>query len=198
MNATFHKAVGNAEELPKDGLPEVAFAGRSNVGKSSLINTLLGKKRLAQTSSTPGKTRTINFYRVEEKLYLVDLPGYGFAKVSEAMRRQWRRLIETYFETSEQLRGAVVIVDARHEPTELDVQMARWLADLQIPFLVAATKSDKLSSSALQRALKKHRETFLALGALEVLPFSAVKKTGKKELWQRIWLWIKSSGKQRT
>ena len=192
MNARFQKAVGNPKELPKDGLPEVAFAGRSNVGKSSLINTLLGQKRLAQTSSTPGKTRTINFYRVEDELYLVDLPGYGFAKVSEKMRRQWRQLIEAYFENSEHLRGAVVIVDARHDPTELDVQMARWLADLDIPFLIATTKTDKLSSSALQRSLKKHRETFLALGAVDVLPFSAVKKTGKRELWRQIWKWAKA------
>ena len=187
MKAHFYRAVGNPKDLPKDGLPEIAFAGRSNVGKSSLINTLLGQKRLALTSSTPGKTRTINFYRVEDQFYLVDLPGYGFAKVSEAMRRQWRRLIESYFENSAHLRGAVVVVDARHDPTELDVQMATWLKELEIPFVVAATKVDKLSVSALQKSLKQHRRTFLALNAVDVLPFSAVKKTGKRELWHHIW-----------
>ena len=189
MNVRFFRAIADLEKLPRDGLPEVAFAGRSNVGKSSLINALVGRRRLAMTSSTPGKTRTINFYRVEERLYFVDLPGYGFARVPGEMRRRWRGLIESYFRTTRNLRGAVVIVDARHEPTELDVQMAEWLRSIPVAFVVAATKSDKLSRPALQLRLKKHREVFLELGAEEVFAYSAVDGTGKKELWRCIQRW---------
>ncbi|MDZ7372400.1 MAG: ribosome biogenesis GTP-binding protein YihA/YsxC [candidate division KSB1 bacterium] len=189
MNVRFYRAVGDLQNLPRDGLPEVSFAGRSNVGKSSLINSLVGRKGLASTSSTPGKTRTINFYRVEEHLYLVDLPGYGFASVAKAMRENWRSLIEGYFRSSRSLRGVVLIADLRHEPTPLDRQMAEWLQSLSLPFVVAATKSDKLSTAALQRQLALHQQTFAALGAEEVLAYSAIDGRGRRELWRVITRW---------
>ena len=189
MNVRFFRAVGNPKDLPRDGLPEVTFAGRSNVGKSSLLNALVGRKRLALVSSNPGKTRTINFYRVDEHLYLVDLPGYGFANVSKEMRMKWRQLIENYFRASQHLRGAVLIVDARHEPSPLDVQMAEWLNSLGIPYVVAATKVDKLSSSQARRNLDEHRRTFDPLGAEEVIEHSAVDGRGRKELWRTITRW---------
>ncbi len=189
MNVRFFRSVGDPAALPRDGLPEVGFAGRSNVGKSSLINSLVGRKRLAMTSSTPGKTRTINFYRVEEYLYLVDLPGYGFARVGKAVRESWRQLIEGYFRQSRHLRGVVLITDLRHEPSPLDLQMAEWVRSLSLPFVVAATKADKLSSAQLPAQLRLHREAFLQRGAEEVLPYSAVDGRGRRELWAAIERW---------
>lgn len=185
-SAEFVRGVRSPDQLPQDRLPEIAFAGRSNVGKSSLINTLLGRKKLALTSSTPGKTRQINFFRIDGSLYFVDLPGYGYARVSQAERRQWRRLIEGYLTGSEFLKGVVHIIDARHGPTPLDLELLSWLRSLNVPVVLVATKADKLSGGALKRELQGYLDQVRRFGVDEILPFSAVTGVGKKGLWQRI------------
>lgn len=168
---------------PPADLPQVAFSGRSNVGKSSLINTLLRRtrKKIARVSSTPGKTRELNFYRVNGRFLLVDLPGYGFARVPDEMRESWRKLVEGYLATEERLRGVVHLVDARHDPMETDKQMVAFLAALQLPTLVILTKIDKLSRS---ERTGKEDEAARALGldAEQILPFSAKTGEGRETL----------------
>ena len=185
-SAKFVRSVGDLSQLPKEGLLEVAFAGRSNVGKSRLINCLVNRRKLAEISSTPGKTRLLNYYLINEKFYFVDLPGYGFAKVSEGMRRNWRRLIESFLTGSPRLRGVVLIIDSRHDLTVADQEMIRWLKSLQLPVIIAATKSDKLSGNRLSIQLAKFREEMGHLGGGEVILFSAITGVGKRELWQKI------------
>lgn len=160
------------------GLPQVAFSGRSNVGKSSLINRLLHrhKSKIARVSTRPGKTRALNFYRVNDRFYLVDLPGYGYAEVPDEVRESWRRLIEGYLERERRLRGVVHLVDARHDPTSLDRQMVRYLADMGLPTLVVLTKVDKLKRSQRAGVVQRASES-LALDEDQILPFSA--KTGE-------------------
>jgi len=166
---------------PPNELPEVAFSGRSNVGKSSLINRLVRRKALARVSQTPGKTREINFFRVNDAFTLVDLPGYGFARVSKGMRAQWRPLIETYLERSEPLRGVVQLIDSRHPPTKDDFQMLDFLASLGAPTIVALTKMDKLSRrEAATRPAELARE--LGLDEDQLIPFSSVTGEGRDEL----------------
>ncbi len=170
---------------PPTDLPEIAFSGRSNSGKSSLLNTLVHRKSLARVSQTPGKTREINFYLVNEALVLVDLPGYGYARVSREARGQWRPLIESYLATSPQLRGIVQLLDARHEPTADDRQMLEFLADLGVPAIIVLTKIDKLSGSgAAERA--NAITAALGLEADQVIPFSAVTGTGRDDLAEAI------------
>ncbi|MHC9532804.1 ribosome biogenesis GTP-binding protein YihA/YsxC [Dellaglioa sp. BT-FLS60] len=173
-------------QYPTDGMPEIALSGRSNVGKSSLINTLINRKSYARTSSQPGKTQTLNFYNVEQKLFFVDVPGYGYAKVSKTERAKWGQMIETYLAERTTLRGVISLVDARHEPTKLDVQMVDFLHYYDIPVLVVATKSDKISrgkwnqhESVIRRALSLTPEDDFVL-------FSAQDKSGKEEVWQWI------------
>ena len=168
---------------PPEPLPQVAFSGRSNVGKSSLINTLLRRtrKKIARVSSTPGKTRELNFYRVNDRFLLVDLPGYGFAKVPEEMRESWKRLVEGYLATEEGLRGVVHLVDARHDPMETDKQMVAFLAALQLPTLVVLTKWDKLSRSEQSGTVDEAAEA-LGLDAEQILPFSAKTGEGRETL----------------
>ncbi len=150
----------SASQYPTDGKPEIALVGRSNVGKSSLTNTLIQRKNFARTSSQPGKTQTLNFYDVEDKLYFVDVPGYGYAKVSKAQREAFGVMIEEYITSRKQLRGVISLVDARHEPSEDDISMYEWLHYYNIPILVVATKSDKISRGKFNKAesvaLKKH------------------------------------------
>lgn len=168
---------------PPAELPQVAFSGRSNVGKSSLINTLLRRtrKKIARVSSTPGKTRELNFYRVNGRFLLVDLPGYGFARVPDEMRESWRKLVEGYLATEERLRGVVHLVDARHDPMETDKQMVAFLAALQLPTLVILTKIDKLSRS--ERTGKEDEAArVLGLDAEQILPFSAKTGEGRETL----------------
>lgn len=168
---------------PPAELPQVAFSGRSNVGKSSLINTLLRRtrKKIARVSSTPGKTRELNFYRVNGRFLLVDLPGYGFARVPDEMRESWRKLVEGYLATEERLRGVVHLVDARHDPMETDKQMVAFLAALQLPTLVILTKIDKLSRS--ERTGKEDEAAHvLGLDAEQILPFSAKTGEGRETL----------------
>ncbi len=186
QTAEYVRSVATPEQVPRDGLPQIAFAGRSNVGKSSLINALLNRRKLALTSSSPGKTRQLNFFRINNAFYFVDLPGYGYARVSQSERRQWRTMIEGYLTGAESLRGVVHIIDARHGPTDLDVEMVRWLSALRLPAVVVATKADKLSRGALAREVQRYLGQIARFGVEEILPFSATTGLGKKELWNRI------------
>jgi len=180
------KLVGSAlktEQYPKGILPEVAFAGRSNVGKSSLLNTLWGKKGFARVSSTPGKTRTINFYEVENSYYFTDLPGYGYAKVPLIMRKHWTKAIEEYFRTRENLRAVVLIMDSTLGPTELDIQMINWLKALRpdLPIIPVLTKADKASQKEIYSALNRSKELPFKI---EPILFSAKTGQGKDKLWK--------------
>ncbi|UNC90895.1 ribosome biogenesis GTP-binding protein YihA/YsxC [Candidatus Contubernalis alkaliaceticus] len=182
-----NKAV-NPEQFPSGELPEVAFCGRSNVGKSSLVNSLLGRKRLAPTSSQPGKTRTIDFYVINGRFLLVDLPGYGFARVSKQMKERWRELIEGYLEKREQLKVVVMLMDIRHDPTEDDLLMYQWLKFNEIPTIVAATKSDKLSRGRALNNLKKAKKKLGLRGENGdiMISFSAKTGDGRIALWKTI------------
>ena len=185
-SATFVKSVMRIEECPRDGRPEIAFVGRSNVGKSSLLNTLLNRKGLAKTSRTPGKTQTINFFDVNGRLYFVDLPGYGYAKVPKGVKEQWSRVMTAYLRGRDPLRLVVQLLDARHTPSELDHEMIELLRRARVPVLLVATKIDKLNRNERVRNLKAIRtELNLADDAL-VVPFSAVTGEGVKPLWDII------------
>ncbi len=184
----FLSKAANQGQFPSGELPEVAFCGRSNVGKSSLINTLLGRKRLAPTSSQPGKTRTIDFYVINGRFFLVDLPGYGFAKVSKQIKKKWRELIEGYLGKRKQLKVVVMLVDIRHNPTEDDLLMYQWLKYNEIPTIIAATKSDKLSRGKSLASIKNIKE-ILNLKEEEgdvLIPFSAKNREGRAALWKKI------------
>ncbi len=160
QDAEFYTTVTKPEDIVKPVYPEIAFIGRSNVGKSSLINTVLSKKNLARVSSTPGKTRGINYYLVDRKYFFVDLPGYGFAKFSKTERLKWQNLIESYLTQSKNLRIICLLIDSRHDLMEIDLQMARWLQYHERPFFIALTKTDKISKNDLNKAIKKYKEYF--------------------------------------
>jgi len=184
-SAEFLKSVYPQDKYPPGRYPEVAFAGRSNVGKSSLINTLVNRKGLARTSSSPGKTQSINFYLVNRSLCLVDLPGYGYAKVPQHMRKRWSPLIEDYCRNRKNLRGVVVIIDARIDPTPLDLSLIEWLRDLSMPALIVMTKADKLSKNKMAQAMRQTAEA-LSLDPEQICTFSALTGDGKRQLWQKI------------
>jgi GTP-binding protein len=174
-------------QYPTDNKPEIALVGRSNVGKSSLTNTLINRKNFARTSSQPGKTQTLNFYDVEDTLYFVDVPGYGYAKVSKKQREAFGEMIETYITGRHQLRGVVSLVDARHEPSEDDILMYQWLQYYEIPTLVVATKADKIARGKFNKAesiIKKALEFNPKTSQLQF--FSSITKDGKDEVWQWI------------
>jgi len=174
---------GITSKLPVNTLPEIAFAGKSNVGKSSLINGLINRKNYARTSSEPGKTQTINFYNVNEQLYFVDLPGYGYAKVSQTSREKWGKMIEKYLHQSKQLKLVFLLVDIRHEPSANDIQMYEWICYQGFRPVIIATKSDKLSRNQIAKQTSVIRKT-LGMKAEDVLiPFSAVNKSGRDEIW---------------
>lgn len=181
--AEFARSVGAQDGFLRDGLPQFAFAGRSNVGKSSVINRLLGRKNLAYVGASPGKTTQINYFLVDSRAYLVDLPGYGYAKVSHAEKERWGRLMESYFQQgSDFITAGVLIVDIRHKPTADDVTMHTWFRETGCPEIIVANKLDKLKKSQVEPALALIRET-LELDEEDVLvPFSAEKGTGKEEL----------------
>lgn len=185
-SAKFVLSALDPEQYPRDRRPEFAFVGRSNVGKSTLLNTLLGKKGLAKTSGTPGKTQTLNFFDVNEKLYFVDLPGYGFAKVPKSMKETWNKVMMEYLRSREPLRMVASLVDSRHKPSPLDVEMLHLLEEAEVPTLVVATKIDKLKRSQRHRSLQLIRETLGLEKDMLVLPFSAETREGYKELWQVI------------
>ncbi|BBM70824.1 ribosome biogenesis GTP-binding protein YihA/YsxC [Rhodothermus marinus] len=192
--ARFFRSVTRWEELPDDGLPEVAFAGRSNVGKSSLLNALLRAPGLARTSSTPGKTRQLNFYRVNEQLYFVDLPGYGYARTSQQERRLWGRLITRYLQERPTLALVVHLIDSRHPPTPLDEAMMDLMRGQHVPYLIALTKADKVSGNRRAQAVRE-AERALQARAMEVpiIPTSAHTGLGLRELWR--WIEQVSLGK---
>ena len=177
---------GVTSRLPDTGRPEVAFAGKSNVGKSSLINGLVNRKVLARTSSQPGKTRTINFYRVNEELYLVDLPGYGYAAAPEEIKAQWGKMIERYLHTSQNLKCVFLLIDIRHAPSANDRMMYHWILEQGYRPVIIATKLDKIKRSQIQKQLKLIRETLEAEKDTVMIPFSAATKQGREEIWELI------------
>ena len=182
------ESAAGANQFPDLVMPEIAFAGRSNVGKSTLINSLLTRKKLVKTSSTPGKTRLINFFLINEIFCLVDLPGYGFAKVPAEMRESWRKLIETYLSRRDNLRGVVLIIDIRHGPTAQDRQLKSWLDFHRRPMLVVASKSDKLSRGKCASQLQKIKKD-LELTQLP-LPHSSQNKEGRGQIWKALDGWL--------
>lgn len=181
-NAEFVISAASDRDFPRDGLPQIAFAGKSNVGKSSVINKLLLRKNLARVGEAPGKTTHINFFKIDGKAYFVDLPGYGYAKVSQKEKERWAGLIDGYFASSGLITLGIQIVDARHKPTALDVSMADWFLQTGCPFLVAANKLDKLRKSDIPGNLALIRETLGLREDCPVIPFSAEKGTGREEL----------------
>lgn len=191
VNKVFLEAVGvKFEQFPETGLPEVAFAGRSNVGKSSLINSLINRKALARTSGQPGKTQTINFYNVEEQLYFVDLPGYGYAIASKGSRNMWGKMIEYYLNRREPLGMIVLLVDIRHTPNENDCLMMDYIRNAGFEPLVVATKSDKLKRTQVVKHLKIIKETLKLESLDQIIPFSAMTKQGAEAIWQEMDQWL--------
>lgn len=181
--AEFVRSSVGTETFLRDSLPQIVFAGRSNVGKSSVINRVLNRKNLAYVGGTPGKTAQINYFKIDGKAYLVDLPGYGYAKVSQAEKARWAKLMETYFQDEQQLiTMGVQIVDARHKPTADDCSMYNWFRETGCPIVVVANKLDKLKKSQVEPALTLIRETLKLTEKTELIPFSAVKGTGKENL----------------
>lgn len=173
-------------QYPDDGKPEIAFAGKSNVGKSTLINAMLGRKALARTSQNPGKTRTINFYDVNNKMYVVDLPGYGYAKAPKTEIAKWGSMIESYLEKRETLAGIILLIDIRHEPGKNDVMMYDWLKHYGYDIVIAATKADKLNRSQVPKHLSVIKKTLQLRPQDKLIPFSGVTKAGVAELWSEI------------
>lgn len=181
QRAEFVRSVTSVADCPGDGLPQVAFAGKSNVGKSSVINRLLLRKNFARVGEAPGKTTHINFFRIDDRFYLVDLPGYGYAKVSQAEKARWAKLMEAYFASGNIGRG-VMIVDARHRPTANDVTMARWFLESGVPFAVVANKLDKLRKRDIEPNLAAIRADLALTDAVPLIPFSAEKGDGREDL----------------
>ena len=171
---------------PENDKPEIAFAGKSNVGKSSLINALMNRKSYARISATPGKTQTINFYNINDVMYLVDLPGYGYAKVSEKEKEQWGRLIERYLHSSARLKAVFLLIDIRHEPSANDKMMYRWIVDQGYEPVIIATKLDKIKRSQIQKHIKMIREGLSLVPGTKVIPFSSSTKQGREEIWELI------------
>ena len=188
-NVSLALTAGVQKQFPRDPKPQIALSGRSNVGKSSLINTMLGRKSLARVSSAPGKTITINFYDVDKKLYIVDLPGYGYAKRSQSSKLSWSSLSEDYFvknPSADALKLVIQLIDIRTGPTDDDIMMINMMIDREIDFIVVATKTDKLSKTALaERIAELENEYFLGTD-IKILPFSSVSRAGKDELWSKI------------
>ena len=174
---------GITSKLPETDKVEIAFAGKSNVGKSSLINALVNRKALARTSATPGKTQTINFYNINDIMYLVDLPGYGYAKVSEKEKEQWGKLIERYLNTSEQLKAVFLLIDIRHDPSANDKMMYDWIVSQGYNPIIIATKLDKLKRSQVQKHVKMIKEGLQLVPGTTIIPFSAETKQGREEIW---------------
>ena len=177
---------GITSKIPDTGLPEVAFAGKSNVGKSSLINGLMNRKALARTSAQPGKTQTINFYKINDELDLVDLPGYGYARVTPAEKEKWGKMIENYLHTSHNLKAVFLLIDIRHDPSANDRQMYEWILHNGYEPIIIATKLDKLKRSQVQKNLKAIREGLQLKKGTTVIPYSAETKQGRDEIWELI------------
>ncbi len=191
-SARFLRAAEGKQDYPPSQLTEIAFAGRSNVGKSSAINTLLGRRNLVKTSKTPGRTRMLNFFSVNDQFIFVDLPGYGFARVPLEVKRKWKPMVETYLKERNQLAGVVLITDARRPPTESDMDLIRFLQSFRIPLVVAATKADKLTRSRLAARKKLIQQE--AGPDAKVILFSSVDGRGKNELWKEVKKLIEGKG----
>jgi GTP-binding protein len=185
-SAEFKGAFVDWHKLPQTDLPEIALVGRSNVGKSSLINKIVNRRNLAKSSSTPGKTRTINFYLINQSFHLVDLPGYGYAKVSRSEQEKWGQIIENYLKNRKQLRGVIHLIDIRHQPGENDVLMKEWLSHYDIPILIVVTKADKISRGARQKHLQAISRQLNLDTELKPLVFSAETGEGTDELHKAI------------
>lgn len=185
-NAKYEVTAVKPEQYPAHDMPEIAFVGRSNVGKSSIINTLTNRKNLARTGATPGKTRQINFYNIDNQLYFVDLPGYGYASVSKGELSSWGKLADTYLTTREQLKLILLLVDIRHTPSKDDQMMYRWLLENKVPHMIVATKSDKISRSQLKPRIQDIRKTLGAPEEIQIVPFSSLNRQGLEEVWQGI------------
>lgn len=192
VSASYVKSAMRPEHYPCDGRPEIAFVGRSNVGKSTMLNVLLNKKGLAKTSKTPGKTQTVNFFDVNGKYYFVDLPGYGYARVSKEMREQWATVMTSYLTAKRPLRLVIALMDSRHAPADQDLDLLDLLEDAEVPSLIVATKADKLRVSEMEAASNTIRK---ALGLDEdaaIVPFSAQSKQGLRDVWNIIDATLKS------
>ena len=185
-NVNLETVCGITSRLPDNVLPEIAFAGKSNVGKSSLINAVMNRKSLARTSSQPGKTQTINYYNVNDAFYLVDLPGYGYAKANEAIKAQWGKMVERYLRSSKQLKTVFLLIDIRHEPSANDRPMYQWICHQGYHPVIIAPKMDKLNRSQVPTALKTVREGLEADKGTVIIPFSAQTKQGREEIYDLI------------
>ena len=185
-NAEFIRSVTSVADCPKDGLVQIAFAGKSNVGKSSLINALMNRKALARTSAQPGKTQTINFYNINDAMYLVDLPGYGYAKASEEVKAKWGKMIENYLHTSKRLKAVFLLIDIRHDPSANDRMMYEWMVYQGFAPIIIATKLDKIKRSQIQKNVKAIREGLNVQPGTTIIPFSAETKQGRDEIWKLI------------
>ena len=183
-NVSLETVCGVTSKLPENDKAEIAFAGKSNVGKSSLINALMNRKSLARTSAQHGKTQTINFYNINDAMYLVDLPGYGFAKVPQSEKIKWGKLIERYLQNSKQLRAVFLLIDIRHAPSQNDVIMYNWIIENGYNPIIIATKLDKIKRSQINKNVKIIKETLKAEKGTIVIPFSAETKQGRDEIWE--------------
>ena len=188
-NASLALSAGNINQVPNNIIPQIAFSGRSNVGKSSLINTMLSNKSLARVSSSPGKTITVNFFDIDKKLYFVDLPGYGYAKRSYNEKKEWSLLTDSYFTKNPNISSLKLVcqlIDVRCGPTNDDIDMINYMIDYDVPFVVVATKSDKLSKTALSTRIKEIKEEFFSKTDISIIPFSSINREGKDVLWSEI------------
>ena len=183
-NVHLETVCGITSKIPENTLPEIAFAGKSNVGKSSLINALMNRKSYARISATPGKTQTINFYNINQEFYLVDLPGYGYAKVSEQEKQKWGQMVERYLHGSKQLRAVFLLIDIRHDPSANDKMMYDWIVSWGYHPIIIATKLDKIKRSQKDKQVKAVRQGLGLLPGTEVIPFSSVTKQGRDEIWE--------------
>ena len=185
-NINLETVCGITSKLPENDKPEIAFAGKSNVGKSSLINALMNRKSFARSSATPGKTQTINFYNINDALYLVDLPGYGYAKVSQQEKEKWGKMIERYLHSSKQLRAVFLLIDIRHEPSANDKMMYDWVVSQGYNPIIIATKQDKLKRSQIDKHVKMLRQGLKLVPGTRIIPFSSVTKQGRDEIWELV------------
>ncbi|GJL79709.1 MAG: putative GTP-binding protein EngB [Nitrospinaceae bacterium] len=186
ISAEFLTGAVSPRQYPRASLPEFAFAGRSNVGKSSLLRSLLNRKKLVRTSSTPGKTQHINFFKVNEDLIFTDLPGYGFAKVPASVQKKWKKMIEQYLLKRESLTALIFIVDLRRDPTPLDLELKEWLEASEISYILVATKSDKLSAAEKKKQIQKIKSAYVEEGSGDLIVYSSKSNLGRKELWNHI------------